>query len=144
MAWLQPPLSGVLTDDETVALQEPRSMARLVGERQQRRATELASRRNLGVEQHPTDAEAWLDLAASYDHVKRFDLADRAYAQAIQLAGLKIEILNNQGYSYMLRGDNARAYEKLNEALRRAPGNPYVISNLRLLQASAAQSKAIE
>ena len=96
------------------------------------------------VEQHPTDAEAWLDLAASYDHVKRFDLADRAYAQAIQLAGLKIEILNNQGYSYMLRGDNARAYEKLNEALRRAPGNPYVISNLRLLQASAAQSKAIE
>ncbi len=96
------------------------------------------------VEQHPTDAEAWLDLAASYDHTKRFDLADRAYGQAIQLAGPKIEILNNQGYSYMLRGDNARAYEKLNEALRRAPGNPYVISNLRLLQASAAQSKAIE
>ncbi|MBS0535007.1 MAG: tetratricopeptide repeat protein [Proteobacteria bacterium] len=96
------------------------------------------------VEQHPTDAEAWLDLAASYDHVKRFDLADRAYAQAIKLAGVKVEILNNQGYSYMLRGDNARAYEKLNEALRRAPGNPYVMSNLRLLQASAAQSKAIE
>ena len=96
------------------------------------------------VEQHPTDAEAWLDLAASYDHTKRFDLADRAYGQAIQLAGPKIEILNNQGYSYMLRGDNARAYEKLNEALRRAPGNPYVISNLRLLQASAGQAKAIE
>lgn len=96
------------------------------------------------VEQHPTDGEAWLDLAASYDHVKRFDLADRAYAQAIKLVGVKVEILNNQGYSYMLRGDNARAYEKLNEALRRAPGNPYVISNLRLLQASAAQGKAIE
>lgn len=96
------------------------------------------------VEQHPTDAESWLDLAASYDHTKRFDLADRAYGQAIQLAGPKVEILNNQGYSYMLRGDNARAYEKLNEALRRAPGNPYVISNLRLLQASAAGAKAIE
>lgn len=96
------------------------------------------------VEQHPNDGEAWLDLAASYDHVKRFDLADRAYAQAIKLVGVKVEILNNQGYSYMLRGDNARAYEKLNEALRRAPGNPYVVSNLRLLQASAAQGKAIE
>ncbi|MBS0249282.1 MAG: tetratricopeptide repeat protein [Proteobacteria bacterium] len=96
------------------------------------------------VEQHPNDAEAWLDLAASYDHVKRFDLADRAYAQATRLAGVKVEILNNEGYSYMLRGDNARAYAKLNEALRRAPGNPYVVSNLRLLQASAAQSKAIE
>ena len=96
------------------------------------------------VEQHPNDAEAWLDLAASYDHVKRFDLADRAYAQATKLAGVKVEILNNEGYSYLLRGDNARAYQKLNEALRRAPGNPYVVSNLRLLQASAAKSKAIE
>ena len=96
------------------------------------------------VEQHPTDAEAWLDLGASYDHVKRFDLADRAYGQAIKLVGVKVEILNNQGYSYMLRGDNARAAEKLNEALRRSPGNPYVLSNLRLLQASAAGSKAIE
>lgn len=96
------------------------------------------------VEQHPTDAEAWLDLGASYDHVKRFDLADRAYAQAIKLAGVKVEILNNQGYSYMLRGDKARAYEKLSEALRRSPGNPYVMSNLRLLQASASQAKAIE
>lgn len=96
------------------------------------------------VEQHPTDAESWLDLGASYDHVKRFDLADRAYAQAIKLAGVKVEILNNQGYSYMLRGDNARAYEKLSEALRRSPGNPYVLSNLRLLQSSASQAKAIE
>lgn len=96
------------------------------------------------VERHPTDAEAWLDLAASYDHLKRFDLADRAYGQAIRLAGDKIEILNNQGYSYMLRGDNARALQKLNEARRRDPGNRYVLSNLQLLQESAARSKAIE
>ncbi len=96
------------------------------------------------VELHPTDAEAWLDLAASYDHLKRFDLADRAYAQAIGLAGPKIQILNNQGYSYMLRGDNVRALRKLDEARRREPGNPYVLSNLRLLEESARRSKAIE
>ncbi|HWK93883.1 MAG TPA: tetratricopeptide repeat protein [Pseudolabrys sp.] len=96
------------------------------------------------VELHPNDAEAWLDLAASYDHLKRFDLADRAYAQAIGLAGPKIQILNNQGYSYMLRGDNARAMRKLDEARRREPGNPYVLSNLRLLQESAGRSKAVE
>lgn len=96
------------------------------------------------VELHPTDAEAWLDLAASYDHLKRFDLADRAYAEAIRLVGPKTEILNNQGYSYMLRGDNARAYEKLNEARRRDPGNKFVLSNLRLLEDSAAKAKAIE
>ncbi len=96
------------------------------------------------VERHPNDAEAWLDLAASYDHLKRFDLADRAYAQAIGLAGQKVEILNNQGYSYMLRGDNARAHQKLEAARRRDPGNAYVLSNLRLLHASASKAKAIE
>jgi len=96
------------------------------------------------VERHPNDAEAWLDLAASYDHLKRFDLADRAYGQAIRLAGAKVEILNNQGYSYMLRGDNARALRKLTEARRRDPGNTYVLSNLRLLDESARRAKAIE
>lgn len=96
------------------------------------------------VELHPNDAEAWLDLAASYDHLKRFDLADRAYAQAIALAGPKIQILNNQGYSYMLRGDNARAWKKLEEARRRDPGNTYVLSNLSLLQQSSRRAKAIE
>jgi Flp pilus assembly protein TadD len=96
------------------------------------------------VERHPNDAEAWLDLAASYDHLKRFDLADRAYGQAIRLAGAKVEILNNQGYSYMLRGDNARALQKLNEARRRDPGNTYVLSNLRLLDASTRRAKAVE
>jgi Flp pilus assembly protein TadD len=31
------------------------------------------------VEKHPRDAEAWIGLAASYDRLRRFDLADRAY-----------------------------------------------------------------
>ena len=31
------------------------------------------------VETHPRDAEAWVGLAASYDRLRRFDLADRAY-----------------------------------------------------------------
>lgn len=96
------------------------------------------------VEQHPGDAEAWLDLAASYDHLKRFDLADRAYAQAIRLAGPKVQILNNQGYSYMLRGDNAQAFRKLEEARRRDPGNRFVLSNLGLLEESARRAKAVE
>jgi len=96
------------------------------------------------VERHPNDAEAWLDLAASYDHLKRFDLADRAYGQAIRLVGAKVEILNNQGYSYILRGDNSRALRKLTEARRRDPGNTYVLSNLRLLDESARRAKAIE
>ncbi|MGE0562983.1 MAG: tetratricopeptide repeat protein [Pseudolabrys sp.] len=96
------------------------------------------------VELHPRDAEAWLGLAASYDRLRRFDLADRAYEQAIKIAGPTAEILNNQGYSYMLRGDYKRARAKLAEAQRKAPDNPFVKNNLRLLAESARSGKAIE
>ena len=39
------------------------------------------------VEKAPRDATAWIGLAASYDRIGRFDLADRAYAMAIGLVG---------------------------------------------------------
>jgi tetratricopeptide (TPR) repeat protein len=96
------------------------------------------------VELHPNDAEAWLGLAASCDGLRRFDLADRAYMQAVRIAGPTVEILNNEGYSYMLRGDFKRARATLLEAQRRDPGNKYVENNLKLLDASTRQGKAIE
>jgi Flp pilus assembly protein TadD len=96
------------------------------------------------VEMHPRDAEAWLGLAASCDRLRRFDLADRAYAQAIRIVGPVPEILNNQGYSYMLRGDYKRARETLKAAQRKDPDNKFVQSNLRLLDESARTGKAIE
>ncbi len=39
------------------------------------------------VETHPRDAEAWVGLAAAYDRLRRFDLADRAYDQAVAIIG---------------------------------------------------------
>jgi Flp pilus assembly protein TadD len=95
-------------------------------------------------ELHPRDAEVWLGLAASYDRLRRFDLADRAYAQAIGIVGPTAEILNNQGYSYMLRGDYKRAREKLDDALRQEPSNKYVQNNLQLLETSYRTGKAIQ
>ena len=95
-------------------------------------------------ELHPRDAEAWLGLAASYDRLRRFDLADRAYNQAIGILGPTTEILNNQGYSYMLRGDYKRAREKLDAAQRRDPGNKYVQNNMQLLEDSYRKGKAIQ
>jgi Flp pilus assembly protein TadD len=95
-------------------------------------------------ELHPRDAEAWLGLAASYDRLRRFDLADRAYGQAIGILGPNAEILNNQGYSYMLRGDYKRAREKLAAAQRLEPGNKYVANNMQLLEDSYRKGKAIE
>jgi tetratricopeptide (TPR) repeat protein len=96
------------------------------------------------VESHPRDAEAWLGLAASYDRLRRFDLADRAYGQAVGILGPTVEILNNQGYSYMLRGDYKRAHAALVAAQRKDPGNKFVQNNLRLLDESYRKGKAVQ
>ncbi len=96
------------------------------------------------VELHPRDAEAWIGLAAACDQLRRFDLADRAYAQAIKIVGPRPEILNNQGYSYMLRGDYKQARQTLLLAQRKDPANKFVQSNLKLLEDSVKTGKAIE
>jgi Flp pilus assembly protein TadD len=96
------------------------------------------------VETHPKDAEAWLDLAAAYDRLRRFDLADRAYAEAIHIVGPTAPILNNQGFSYLLRGDYGRAHEKLVAARAANPQDPHAKANLRLLEESFRKGKAVE
>jgi Flp pilus assembly protein TadD len=96
------------------------------------------------VEKHPRDVESWVGLAASYDRLHRFDLADRAYAQAISLVGPTPEILNDEGFSYMLRGDYARAARTLAQAKAKDPANPYIAANLQLLEESASTGKAVK
>ena len=95
------------------------------------------------VELHPRDAESWVGLAASYDQLKRFDLADRAYAQAIKLIGATPEVMNNQGFSYMLRGEYGRARSMLRAAQAKDPANPFIAANLRLLDESAHKAKGV-
>jgi tetratricopeptide (TPR) repeat protein len=96
------------------------------------------------VELHPRDLESWIGLAASYDRLRRWDLADRAYDQALKIAGPTPEILNNIGYSLMLRGDYRRARETLLQAQAQDPSNPYVRNNLDQLEASFRKGKAIQ
>lgn len=88
------------------------------------------------VEKAPKDVTAWIGLAASYDRLRRFDLADQAYAQAIRLAGETVQILNDQGYSYMLRGNLNAARRKFERAYSLDPGNPVIANNLQLLNGS--------
>jgi tetratricopeptide (TPR) repeat protein len=95
------------------------------------------------VEMHPRDAEAWVGLAASYDRLKRFDLADRAYDQATGIMGPTPEILNNRGYSYLLRGDYGRARATLLAARAQDPQNPYIQNNIDLLEKSASRGKGV-
>src|SRR5258705_9523046 len=89
------------------------------------------------VEKAPRDATAWVALAATYDRIARFDLADRAYRAAIRLTGETTQILNNEGYSYMLRGDLVNARKKFLKAYDREPGNPVIANNLKLLDSSS-------
>jgi len=95
------------------------------------------------VEGTPREADAWLGLAASYDRLRRFDLADRAYNQLYGLVGRTPEILNNQGYSMMLRGDFAHARTILTEARAKDPHNPYIANNIALLEESVRTKKAV-
>jgi Flp pilus assembly protein TadD len=85
------------------------------------------------VEATPGLAEGWIGLAASYDQLKRWDLADRAYGQALRLTGPTPEFLNNRGYSYLLRGDVRRASQDLSTAAAKDPENERIQNNLRAL-----------
>src|SRR4051794_4258264 len=96
------------------------------------------------VETHPRDAEAWVGLAASYDRLRRFDLADQAYRGAIGIIGETPEVLNNQGYSYILRGDYAHARATLLAAQAKDAKSPYIRNNLALLEKSFRGGKAIQ
>jgi len=93
------------------------------------------------VEKAPKDASSWIGLAASYDRLRRFDLADRAYQQAIKLSGETAQILNNQGYSYLLRGNLAAAKAKLSKACALDPDNATLVNNMKLLDAGAQYIK---
>ena len=82
------------------------------------------------IEDVPTDAEAWLGLAAAQDQLGRFDLADKSYAHLERLVGTTPTFLNNRGYSYLLRGDVQRARRDLDRAAALAPDNPAIKANL--------------
>jgi len=86
------------------------------------------------VEQSPGHGAAWLGLAASYDQLRRFDLADRAYAQAEKLMGDNLSLLNNIAYSRMLRGDTTGARKYFERARAMDPNNAVVLNNLALLE----------
>jgi Flp pilus assembly protein TadD len=88
------------------------------------------------VEVSPRDAEAWIGLAASYDRMRRFDLADRAYDQAIRLVGRTPMMLNNLGYSQLLRGDLRKARTYFLAAYEAQPDNDIIRNNLELLNES--------
>ncbi len=92
----------------------------------------------------PMSIEALNALAATYDQIQRFDLADQFYQRALTHAPTSSQTLNNVGYSYMLRGkfDVASAY--LREAKRVDAMNTTVTANLEIVGAEAASMLSAE
>lgn len=85
------------------------------------------------VELRADNAEAWLGLAASYDQLGRFDFADRAYEQLLKITGREPRVLNNLGYSQLLRGNKKKARTLFNEAQNHAPEDKVIAANIELL-----------
>jgi len=129
----------------TLTVQEPASEKYIPSDEPYRLGAEYFNRGAYGlaeryfrdaVEKAPEDGAAWGALASSYDQLRRFDLADRAYQRAIALCGETPQILNNQGYSQMLRGNLKSARQKFLQAATLDPGNPTILNNIRLLDGS--------
>lgn len=85
------------------------------------------------VEERYQNVEAWLGLAASYDNLKRFEEADRAYGVLEKMVGHTPTVLNNLGYHYMLKGEFGSAEHALLTAQSKDPDNPLICANLALL-----------
>ena len=85
------------------------------------------------VEEDHNNAEAWLGLAASYDRLRRFDLADRAYDVVVKLVGYTPTVLNNLGYHQLLLGNREAAEKNLVAAHNGDPKNPFITNNLLLV-----------
>ena len=133
------------TPPATFTVQDPTDVKYYRSDEPLKLALEYFNRGNFGsaakyfedaVAKAPKDATAWIGLAASYDRIGRFDLADRAYKQARKLVGETTALLNNEGYSYMLRGALVPARRKLLKAYEREPTNPTIVNNLALLNSS--------
>jgi len=85
------------------------------------------------VERYRNNIEALLGLAASYDHLKRFDEADRLYGVLERKIGNTPTLLNNLGFHYMLKGEFTSAEQALLRAQSQDPYNLCVRANLALL-----------
>jgi Flp pilus assembly protein TadD len=137
------PISAAAVYDETLGSDRNDDLA--LGKRQYRDKNYGLAEQHFrrAVEKAPRDGEAWLGLAASYDRLKRYEFADRAYAQALAIFGPRPEVINNIGYSYLLRGDLRKARAKFAEAQSRDPGNPTIANNIALVDEAVRRRKGL-
>ena len=91
-----------------------------LAEKSFRKATEASSFGKSG-KSRVANLEAWFGLAASYDQLKRFDLADQIYEHIRTDYGPSVTYHNNYGYSLELRGEDKLAQSQYRMAMDLAP-----------------------
>ena len=80
--------------------------------------------------------EGYYGLAASYDQLRRFDLADPVYEHIESEYGESATYYNNRGYSLQLRGDKAGAQAAYEKAAALAPGCGITRNNIAALSSN--------
>ncbi len=82
---------------------------------------------------------AWNALGAVADLRRDWAESDRAYHRALELAPGRADVLNNRGWSLLLRGQWADALPFLERAAQLSPEVPRVADNLELVRAALAE-----
>ena len=91
----------------------------------------------------PSNVRALNLIAEAYDRLHRYDLADRYHARALEVDPNSVAALNNWGFSYLVRGNKARAVELLERAEAIKRDQPIVLANLKLAGGDTAAPSAM-
>ena len=94
--------------------------------------------------EEPNNVRALNLIAEAYDRLHRYDLADRYHAQALEVDPNSVAALNNWGFSYLVRGNKARAVELLERAEAIKSDQPIVLANLKLAGGDAEAPSAVK
>jgi Flp pilus assembly protein TadD len=87
------------------------------------------------VAEFPKSWRAWNALGGAYDDQHKWAEADDAYAHALAESDAPAMVINNRGYSYLLRNRLDEATADFVEALRQRPDLEVARTNLRLAMA---------
>lgn len=90
----------------------------------------------------PSLWRAWNALGTLHDRQHDWRQADAAYQRALAAHPESAEILNNQGYSFLLRGSHAAAIPFFHKALQRNPKLDAARANLTLANALQGRYEA--
>jgi predicted TPR repeat methyltransferase len=81
---------------------------------------------------------AWNARGVIADFERDWDSADKAYSRAQAMAPDKAEVINNHGWSYLLRGTWSAALPLLEQAAKLDPASERIANNLELARAALA------